>query len=128
MLNLDASYYTAASVFTCERERLFTRSWQLLGPASQVAGPGAYVATDIAGIKVFALRGSDGMLRAFRNVCRHRGALLLAEGNGRCESLRCPYHQWLYERDITFPASTRASSPPSASTSSRPLPATGWCA
>ena len=96
MLNLSADLYVDAGVFLRERDQVFARSWQLLGPASAVAGAGQYVATEIAGLKVFALRGRDGVLRAFRNVCRHRGARLLPEGEGTCGALRCPYHQWVY--------------------------------
>ncbi len=47
-------------------------------------------------MKVFAVRSNDGVLRAFRNVCRHRGARLLPEGEGTCGPIRCPYHQWQY--------------------------------
>ncbi|MCA8967044.1 MAG: aromatic ring-hydroxylating dioxygenase subunit alpha [Planctomycetes bacterium] len=86
-------------VFRRERERLFAHAWQMLGPASQVAAPGAYVAAELGGHKVLVRRGADGVLHAFRNVCRHRGAPLLAEGAGTCDRLRCPYHHWLYDDD-----------------------------
>ncbi len=99
MLNLDPSYYVDPAILPRERNEIFARSWQMLGPASQVAGRGQYVAADIAGIKVFAIRGRDGSLRAFRNVCRHRGAQLLEEGAGRCATIRCPYHQWVFADD-----------------------------
>ena len=71
--------------YQSERERIFWRTWQLLGPASQVAATGDYVATEIAGAKVVAIRADDGLLRAFRNVCVHRGARLLEEGTGHCQ-------------------------------------------
>jgi choline monooxygenase len=99
MLNLDPHLYVDPAVLPRERERIFARTWQMLGPASQVAGRGQYAAADIAGIKVFAIRGRDGELRAFRNVCRHRGAQLLEEGTGRCATIRCPYHQWVFADD-----------------------------
>ncbi|WP_395684855.1 aromatic ring-hydroxylating dioxygenase subunit alpha [Aestuariivirga sp.] len=99
MLNLDPRLYVDPAVLLREREEIFTRTWQLLGPASQVAERGAYVAADLAGIKVFAIRGRDGKLRAFRNVCRHRGARLLEDGAGRCATIRCPYHQWVFGDD-----------------------------
>ena len=69
----------------------------MLGPAARLANPGDYLAVDVAGWKLFALRGQDGILRGFHNVCRHRGARLLADGAGNCQRLRCPYHQWIYE-------------------------------
>lgn len=99
MLNLDPSLYVDPAVVAKERNEIFARTWQMLGPATQVADRGQYVAADIAGIKVFAIRGRDGVLRAFRNVCRHRGAQLLEEGAGRCATVRCPYHQWVFADD-----------------------------
>ncbi|MEO7369497.1 MAG: Rieske 2Fe-2S domain-containing protein, partial [Ilumatobacteraceae bacterium] len=70
--NLDPQLYVDPVVHQNERERIFWRSWQLLGPASHVAGTGDYVAGEIAGARVVAIRGDDGRLRAFRNVCVHR--------------------------------------------------------
>jgi choline monooxygenase len=96
-LNLAAAAYVDASAYERERQAIFRRHWQMLGSAAQVAEPGQYVAAEVAGWKLFALRGRDGTLRAFHNVCRHRGARLLAEGAGRCDVLRCPYHLWLYD-------------------------------
>ena len=97
--NLDPALYIDPAAHRAERERVFWRSWQLLGPASQVDAPGKYVATEIAGAKVFAIRADDGSLGAFRNVCAHRGARLLEEGTGHCSAIRCPYHHWLYGLD-----------------------------
>ena len=77
----------------------FAKTWQLMGPVSQLGQRGDYCAAEIAGHKVFAVRGRDGTLRAFRNLCRHRGARLLPEGNGRCPTIRCPYHQWVWADD-----------------------------
>src|ERR1043165_8105263 len=99
MLNLDPRYYIEPSIFDRERHELFARTWQLLGPVSQVKERGDFVAVEIAGLKVFAMRGRDGKVRAFRNMCRHRGARLLEEGTGRCPTIRCPYHQWVWADD-----------------------------
>ena len=97
MLNLDPTFYTTPGTFIDERDRIFAKTWQLLGPVSRLNERGAYTAAEIAGLKVFVLRGRDGALRGFRNVCRHRGARLLPEGNGRCGPIRCPYHNWAYD-------------------------------
>src|SRR5215469_17076832 len=94
MLNLPPHLYTAPEIYEAERQAIFRRSWQMLGPAAQVAEPGRYLAVEIAGWKLFVLRGRDGALRGFKNVCRHRGARLLEEGAGTCRVLRCPYHLW----------------------------------
>lgn len=99
-LNLDPAFYTDPAVFARERDRIFARTWQFAGPAAQVAAPGGYAAVSVAGLALMAVRGRDGVLRAFRNVCRHRGARLLPEGAGDCGGrLRCPYHQWVFGDD-----------------------------
>ncbi|NKB76530.1 MAG: Rieske 2Fe-2S domain-containing protein [Gammaproteobacteria bacterium] len=95
--NLSAKYYTTPEYFESERKTMFTHSWQLLGPVSLLTDSGEYISEDIAGMKVLAIRGRDGCLRAFRNVCRHRGAVLVPKGQGRCHAIRCPYHNWLYD-------------------------------
>jgi len=100
MRNLDPRLYVDPAVLPRERAAIFARTWQLLGPAAQVAAPGQHVAADLAGLKVFAIRGRDGALRAYRNVCPHRGAQLLDDGPGQCGGLiRCPYHQWAFADD-----------------------------
>ncbi len=99
MRNLEPSYYTDPDMFRRECERVFWRAWQMLGPADAVAQPGSYTAARIAGASVLAIRGRDETLRAFRNVCRHRGAQLVKHGSGSCSLLRCPYHNWVYDLD-----------------------------
>lgn len=98
MRNLDPVNYTSPEIHAGDIDHIFTTTWQLLGPASRLAQRGDYVAAEIAGQKVFVIRTRDG-LRAFRNVCRHRGARLLPEGTGRCATIRCPYHQWVWGED-----------------------------
>jgi choline monooxygenase len=97
--NLAPRYYAEAGIYRDERQAIFRRHWHMLGPVAQVAEPGQYLALELANWKLFILHGNDGTLRAFHNVCRHRGARLLEEGNGRCEMLRCPYHLWVYGHD-----------------------------
>ncbi|GAB5467378.1 MAG: aromatic ring-hydroxylating dioxygenase subunit alpha [Rhodospirillales bacterium] len=96
--NLTASYYVDPAIYEAERQAVFRSSWQLLGPAAGLENPGAYRAVEVAGWRLFVLRGRDGELRGFHNVCRHRGAPLLAKGEGHCSLLRCPYHLWLYDQ------------------------------
>ncbi len=97
--NLEARYYVDSGLYERERQAIFKRHWQMLGPVSRLRQAGDYLAVDVAGWKLFALRGRDGILRGFHNVCRHRGARLLAEGAGSCHVLRCPYHNWVYAQD-----------------------------
>jgi choline monooxygenase len=95
-LNLDPSLYVREDIWQQERRRIFAQTWQFMGPAAAVARAGDYLAIDIAGTPVFAIRGRDGTLRGFRNVCRHRGAKLLPDGAGQCGLVVCPYHKWSY--------------------------------
>ena len=71
---LAARFYTEPAVQNLEREQVFARSWQLAAHAAELAGPGDHVVCSIAGVPVLIVRGADGVLRAFHNVCRHRAA------------------------------------------------------
>lgn len=84
-----------------ERECVFGRTWQPVAFAKTVAEPGTYAACEIAGEPVVVARAKDGLLRSFSNVCRHR-ASLVAEGSGKANALRCPYHGWTYGLDGTL--------------------------
>ncbi|MBV9760567.1 MAG: Rieske 2Fe-2S domain-containing protein [Acidobacteriaceae bacterium] len=92
---IPARWYTDPEFFEREKERIFWRTWQPLGHASKVVGPGCYLAGEVTGEPCAAVRGADGVLRAFSNVCRHRASTIL-EGNGCAKTLRCPYHNWTY--------------------------------
>ena len=98
MRNLAPEHYVSPEIHAADIRRIFARSWQLIGPASRLAERGDYVATEIAGQKIFLRMTAEG-IRGFRNVCRHRGARLLPEGAGRCATIRCPYHQWVWGED-----------------------------
>ena len=95
--SLDAESYTSNTSYALERERIFRCAWWLLGPVSDCAEPGQYLADSICGWPVFAIRSGDGQLNAFHNVCRHRGAGLLEEGTGSTRVIKCPYHSWGYD-------------------------------
>jgi choline monooxygenase len=95
--NLASHYYVDPALFERERQHIFRRHWQMLGPVSRLQRPGDYLSVDVAGWTLLALRGRDDVLRGFHNVCRHRGARLLPAGSGNCAVLRCPYHNWVYD-------------------------------
>src|SRR5262249_40919436 len=76
---------------------VFARSWQMVGRREQVAAAGSYLTADVAGEPVLVVRGEDRVLRAFANVCRHRGAVLLTEPAGCAGRVRCRHHGWAYE-------------------------------
>ena len=94
---LPARWYADPAVYEAERRHIFARDWQLFARASALAEPGDYVAETLAGFPIFVLRDRAGELRGFHNVCRHRAARILDEGEGRAELLRCPYHGWVYD-------------------------------
>jgi choline monooxygenase len=95
---LPSRWYTDPEMLAAERSAVFARTWQAVGHAAWIAAPGSYFACDIAGEPVLVTRAADGVLRAFSNVCRHRGAELCS-GRGDASIIRCPYHAWTYTMD-----------------------------
>jgi choline monooxygenase len=96
---LAVEHYVDPRWAAAERTAVFARSWQLVGDAARVAQAGDHAVDEIAGHPLLAVRGGDGRLRAFANVCRHRaGPLALADGRG-ARGLRCRYHGWTYDLD-----------------------------
>jgi choline monooxygenase len=108
---LPWSWYVDPTVLELERERIFGRFWQYAGHTGQVAEPGSFVTTSAGHVPVLVVRGRDGELRAFVNVCRHRG-YLLCEGAGRRETIQCPYHAWTYDLDGSLRAAPRSDREP----------------
>jgi Rieske 2Fe-2S family protein len=93
-----------AQVFEFEQDRWFARTWLCVGREEEVATPGTYLLARAAGESVAIIRGRDGVVRAFNNVCRHRGSTLLDEpatgsGSGKLVRIQCPYHAWVYDLD-----------------------------
>ena len=90
--------YYAQDVWELERETLFTSSWFCIGRAEELPAPGAFLAREVAGERVMAVRGKDDAVRAFYNVCRHRGSVLCEEERGSVKgAFVCPYHRWTYD-------------------------------
>ncbi len=97
---LPAQAYTSQELFEWERSNFFETSWACVGRASDVAEPGAQRAVEVGGQGVLLVRGEDGALRAFSNVCRHRGHQLLQTGECTVnKAITCPYHAWAYGLD-----------------------------
>src|SRR5258707_1553550 len=88
--------YSCRERAALERERLFRDRPIFMGLATRLAKPGDYVAEDVAGMPVLMTRGADGEVRAFANICRHRGAPV-AQGCGNARAFTCPYHGWTYD-------------------------------
>jgi choline monooxygenase len=95
---LPWSWYVDPVVLRLEHERIFRRSWQYVGLVAEVAQPGSFAATRAADVPVVLVRDEAGELRAFLNVCRHRGSLVCT-GSGTRTTLQCPYHAWTYALD-----------------------------
>ena len=94
--SLPPTCYADGSVFDCETDAIFHRSWVGLGRADRWQSPGDYSAMDIAGVPVIIIRNRQGELRGFANSCRHRGSQIL-KGDGNCRAIRCPFHSWAYD-------------------------------
>jgi phenylpropionate dioxygenase-like ring-hydroxylating dioxygenase large terminal subunit len=110
---LPAWTYFSPELLELEKEELFRRMWQLACHVSDLPAPGDYVGFDIAGERALILRGKDGEIRAFHNVCRHRGSRVAAQDRGHCKSaLVCPFHGWSYNLDGTLRAVPQARSLP----------------
>jgi choline monooxygenase len=96
---LPAAWYTDPRILELERERIFGRGWQVAGRSGQVEKPGQYFTVEIAGEPLVIVRGSDGVLRGFFNVCRHHAAAVATSAEGNTQLFRCPYHGWTYGLD-----------------------------
>ena len=105
---LPWSWYTDPAVLKLEQERIFRRSWQYVGRSDEVAESGSFVATRVGDVPVVLVRDEESALRAFLNVCRHRGSLV-CEGSGKRATLQCPYHAWTYGLDGKLVAAPRFS-------------------
>ncbi len=99
IVSLHPKHYTDTEIFQKEVERIFFRNWQLIGHVSQVAKPGDFFTFRYLDQSLFVMRGQDGELRAFYNVCQHR-AHEVVEGSGNKEVIACPYHAWVYTKQM----------------------------
>jgi choline monooxygenase len=95
---LPAHAYTGPEIFRAEKEKVFSRTWQVAGHASLVAKPGDYFTVEVADEPLLIVRGEDKKLRGFYNVCRHRAGPP-AQGCGSRKLFRCGYHGWTYALD-----------------------------
>jgi choline monooxygenase len=96
---LPADRYFGTGTYCRERANIFAREWLWFTNEAEVAEPGTYVAQVYAGWPVMVIRGTDGVLRGFHNVCRHRAGPLVNDGAGHCPNLVCQYHGWSYSSD-----------------------------
>jgi phenylpropionate dioxygenase-like ring-hydroxylating dioxygenase large terminal subunit len=97
--SLQQALYNSQAAFERDMERIFRRHWILAGHASMAAQPGDYFLHEMAAESIVIVRGRDNDLRAFANVCRHRGSRICTREQGHASVLVCPYHAWTYNLD-----------------------------
>lgn len=85
--------------FELERERIWARVWAFVCHESELAEPGSFLTTEVAGDPIVVVRQVAGGLAGYHNVCRHRGSIVVPEARGQCGRFQCPYHHWLYGLD-----------------------------
>ena len=95
---LPPECYTDEAVYKREVETIFLKVWNFIGRADRVPNAGDYFAFEFVGVPVVVVRVRDGLVRAFANSCRHRGAKVM-QGEGKCTVMSCPYHAWTYAID-----------------------------
>jgi choline monooxygenase len=96
---LPGAAYTSPAFFALEQRKLFPRTWMCVGFASDIPEAGDALPIEAAGLPLVAVRGADGAIRVFHNVCRHRAALIVTAPTRGLKQLACPYHAWAYDLD-----------------------------
>jgi len=110
---LPAWSYHSPALLELEKENLFRTHWQIAGHVADLPEPGDYLAFDAVGERALIVRGADGEVRAFHNICRHRGGRIVADDKGTCRNaLICPFHGWVYNLDGTLRGAARPRSFP----------------
>jgi choline monooxygenase len=96
---IPSPWYVDSRIAELEDHAVFSKTWQMVGRIEQVEKPGQFVTASVAGEPIVVVRGNDGVLRGFYNVCRHHAAAVLTEPCGQASILHCPYHGWNYGLD-----------------------------
>lgn len=96
---LQQRFYTDPDIYELEMDKIITANWILAGHQSQLPELGDFKVFNVANESAIIVRGSDGKLKAFANVCRHRGSLVCLDPEGHAKKFTCPYHGWMYDID-----------------------------
>jgi phenylpropionate dioxygenase-like ring-hydroxylating dioxygenase large terminal subunit len=100
--------YHSDALLELEKQHLFREHWQIACHISDVPDPGSYLTLDVVGERALILRDQNGEIRAFHNICKHRGSRLVANDKGACRNaLVCPFHGWVYNLDGTLRGAAR---------------------
>jgi glycine betaine catabolism A len=97
---LPRAVYTDGAILDLEYRHLFAKRWLAIAREEDLSDAGSFLTFEIGGERILVVRAEDGRLRAFHNICRHRGSHLIDEPRGRLRgAIRCPYHAWTYGYD-----------------------------
>ena len=97
--SLPGEFFTSDEIYQADLNRVWRQGWLFAGHDCEIPSAGDYFTFNVGADPLIVIRGGDGIVRAFHNVCRHRGTLLCRETSGTARQLVCPYHQWVYGRD-----------------------------
>lgn len=97
--SLDQRFYTDPEIYELELQKILFRNWFLAGHVSQIPNNGDFIVGTMDKESAIIVRGSDGTVKAFANVCRHRGSLICLTDSGSVRKFECPYHGWMYDID-----------------------------
>jgi Rieske 2Fe-2S family protein len=97
--SLEQRFYSDPEIYRLEVDHIVMENWILAGHVSEVGKPGDFKVIDVAGESAIIVHGSDGTIRAFANVCRHRGSLVCLESSGNTRKFTCPYHGWVFNTE-----------------------------
>jgi len=97
--SLERSFYVDDALFAADMARIHHRHWLFAGYSFEAREPGDWFTYAVGGAEIVVVRGNDGLLRAFHNVCRHRGSKVCLDARGHSSVLACPYHKWTYRLD-----------------------------
>ncbi|SFH51032.1 aromatic ring-hydroxylating oxygenase subunit alpha [Modicisalibacter xianhensis] len=97
--SLPQPFYNDARLFALDMQEIFEKEWLFAGMTCEIPAKGSFMTLDVGSNPIIIVRGNDGHVHAFHNVCRHRGSRLCVKDKGKVAKLVCPYHQWTYELD-----------------------------
>lgn len=97
--SLEQPFYNDPDLFRIDMEEIFAKEWLFAGLTCEIPKKGNFITLDIGDNPVTIVRGNNGEVNAFHNVCRHRGSKICLKHRGKTAKLVCPYHQWTYELD-----------------------------
>ena len=97
--SLERDLYCDEGVYQADIDNIFYKEWLFAVPTAELVKTGSYATMQVGAYPVLIVKGADGAIRAFHNVCRHRGQKLCQKDSGSAPKIVCPYHQWTYELD-----------------------------